>query len=83
MLKTHHRQIVASKELRATLDGVRGRLRTVLEQRKDEMGFNLAALRVLSEAVRGREERGFVDEAVWEREEVGKGRAKRGFVDVA
>ncbi|KAI9762387.1 MAG: hypothetical protein M1835_008037, partial [Candelina submexicana] len=84
MLKTHHRQIVASKGLRTLLDGLRGNLRSVLQTKKDEMGFNLAALRVLGEKVRERGERGFVDEEAWEEEHmVGRGRKKRGFVDVA
>ena len=85
LLKTHHRQIVASKTMRPMLDGIRGHVRGALQRQKDEMGFNLAALRFVGEQVRQRRTREYVDEATWEKEEdgVGKGRKKRGFVDVA
>ncbi|MCJ1378226.1 hypothetical protein MMC17_001323 [Xylographa soralifera] len=83
MLKTHHRQIVASKTMRPMLDAIRSRLRAALRQQKDEMGFNLAALRFVGDRVRERGSREYVDEEAWEREEEGeKGRRKRAFVDV-
>jgi len=85
LLKTHHRQIVASKTMRPMLDGIRGHLRAALLRQKDEMGFNLAALRIVGGLVRqsGRSE--YVDEKAWEEEDdgVAKGGKKRGFVDVA
>ena len=80
MLKTHHKQIVASRDLRVLLEGVRGGLRKALADQKDLMGFNLAALRVVGARVRERENRSFVGE---EEVEVEKGRKKRGFIDVA
>ena len=82
MLKTHHRQIVASKQMRQLLDAIREGLRASLEMQKDEMGFNLAALRFVGRRMEemGRSE--FVDEIVVE-EDLGKGRKKRGFVDIA
>ncbi|KAK7729579.1 beta transducin [Botryosphaeria dothidea] len=82
MLRTHQRQIVASRELKALLEGMRGDLRQTLGGLKDMMGFNAAALRF----VRSRAESGKVvrvedvEDAV---EEKGKGRKKRAFVDVA
>ncbi|KAI9720461.1 MAG: hypothetical protein M1812_002967 [Candelaria pacifica] len=83
MLKTHHRQIVASKGLRATLDGLRGNLRSVLQDTKDQMGFNLAALSFLTERVRENEVSGVVDVEKWDMEErKGKGGKKRGFVNI-
>ena len=84
MLKTHHKQIVASKKMRMTLDEIREQLRRALQAQKDEMGFNLAALKYVGRRMgeMGRTE--YVDEKVWDEEEtVGKGRKKRGFIDVA
>ncbi len=84
MLKTHHRQIVASKMMRPMLDGIRGHLRRALQRQKDEMGFNLAALKFIGNQVRDRGTREYVDEALWEEEEqISKGRKKRGFIDVS
>ena len=85
MLKTHHKQLVASKSLRPLLDGIREQLRTALQTQKDEMGFNLAALRFLGRRIGEMGKKQYVDEDVWEEEEqvVGKGKKKRGFVDVA
>ncbi|MCJ1468483.1 hypothetical protein MMC07_007112 [Pseudocyphellaria aurata] len=86
MLKTHHRQIVASKLMRPMLDDIRQHLRTALQRQKDEMGFNLAALRFVGNKVRESGRKEYVDEAMWEQEEeemVRKGRKKRGLVHVA
>ena len=83
MLKTHHKQIVANRTMRALLDGVRGDLRNALQSQKDEMGFNLAALRFVGRKMGEMGKGEYVDEDIWEEEEVGKGRKKRGFVDVA
>ena len=83
MLKTHHKQIVASKDLRALLEGVRGGLRKALADQKDLMGFNLAALRVVRSRVRESENRSFMGEHENGIEETGKGKKKRGFIDVA
>ncbi|KAK3076416.1 hypothetical protein LTS18_013102, partial [Coniosporium uncinatum] len=49
MLKTHQRQIVASRELKALLDGLRADLRKALTEWKDVVGFNLAALRFVEQ----------------------------------
>lgn len=85
MLKTHHKQLVASKSLRPMLDGIRERLRGALQAQKDEMGFNLAALRFVGRRIGEMGRKQYVDETVWEEEEevIEKGRKKRGFVDVA
>ena len=82
LLKTHHRQIVASKTMRPMLDAIRLYLRRALQQQKDEMGFNLAALKFVGTQVRDKGTREYVDEDTWEEDE-GKGRRKRAFVDVA
>ena len=82
VLKTHHRQIVASRDLRVVLEGVRDGLRRSLKLQKDLMGFNLAALRVVGRKIEAREvARGVVGED----DEGGneQTRKKRGFVDVA
>lgn len=86
MLKTHHRQIVASKMMRPMLDDIRQHLRMALQRQKDELGFNLAALKFVGNKVRENGRKEYVDEAMWEQEEeetFRKGRKKRGFVHVA
>ena len=83
MLKTHHKQIVASKVMRPMLDGIRFNLRRSLQKQKDEMGFNLAALRFVENRIKEKGLIEYVDEAAWEEDEMGKGKKKRGFVDVA
>ena len=84
MLKTHHKQLVASKSLRPMLDEIREQLRGALQAQKDEMGFNLAALRFVGRRMGEMGKKQYVDEEAWEEEEViGKGRKKRGFVDIA
>ncbi|KAF1912499.1 WD40-repeat-containing domain protein [Ampelomyces quisqualis] len=78
MLTTHHKQIVSSRELKGVLEHVRADLRRMLMRSKDEIGFNVAALKFVGERV---------DEAQYVRlEDVDAGRGetrKRGFVDVA
>lgn len=85
MLKTHHKQIVASNALRPMLDGIRDRLRGALQSQKDEMGFNLAALRFVGRRIGEKGTKDYVDEQIWEEEEAktAKGKKKRGFVDIA
>lgn len=85
MLKTYHRQIVASKTMRPMLDEIRQHLRKALQHQKDEMGFNLAALKFVGGRIREKGSKDYIDEAVWEEEEEAKkgGKRKRGFVDVA
>ena len=83
MLKTHHKQIVASKAVRPMLEGIRLRLRRSLQKQKDEMGFNLAALKFVGSRIQEKGLREYVDEAAWKEDEIGKGRKKRGFVDIA
>jgi U3 small nucleolar RNA-associated protein 12 len=83
ILRTHHRQIVASRTMRAQLDGIRASLRGALKRQKDEMGYNLAALRVVGLQLRENSVKEFVDET-WEEDEA-EGRAvrKRAFVHVS
>ncbi|KAI5295032.1 hypothetical protein KEM52_002557 [Ascosphaera acerosa] len=86
MLKTHHRQIIATKMMRPMLDGIRTNLRSVLQKQKDEMGFNLAALQHISRQVQERGRSDYVDESAWEQEaEDAKMRSakKRVYVNVA
>lgn len=84
MLKIHHKQIVASKTMRPMLDGIRHHLRQALQKQKDEMGFNLAALRFVGTQIKEKGSRNYVDEGLWEEEEqLSKGKKKRAFVDVA
>lgn len=85
MLKTYHRQIVASKTMRPMLNEIRLHLRKALQHQKDEMGFNLAALKFVGVRIREGGSKDYIDEAVWEEEEEAKkgGKRKRGFVDIA
>jgi len=85
MLKTHHKQIVASKAMRTTLDEIRDRLRGALQAQKDEIGFNLAALRFVGKRMGEMASKQYVDEKIWDEEEeaVGKRKKKRGFIDMA
>ncbi|EXJ58322.1 hypothetical protein A1O7_05747 [Cladophialophora yegresii CBS 114405] len=86
MLKTHQRQIVASRQLKGMLEDVRGKLRRTLVRQKSEMGFNLAGLRVLGRRVReAAGESEFVDEETWgsEAQDAGQKGRKREFVNVA
>ncbi|KAL1657122.1 beta transducin [Didymella pomorum] len=81
MLKTHQKQIVASRELKTVLEDMRSDLRRSLSSNKDLIGFNVAALRFVGERV---DEQKIVRlEDVEKMEEEGKQRKKRGFVDVA
>ncbi|KAL2024164.1 hypothetical protein VTK56DRAFT_9320 [Thermocarpiscus australiensis] len=83
MLKTHHRQIVASRTMRAMLEGIRTNLRAALRRQKDEMGYNIAALKVVGMQLRERSVKEYVDER-WEEEEA-QSRAvrKRAFANVS
>lgn len=82
ILKTHHRQIVATKTMRTMLDSVRVNLRAALLRQKDQMGFNLAAVRFVGAAVEAGKTCEYVDEeALREVEE--RGRRKRGFATLA
>lgn len=85
MLKTYHRQIVASKTMRPMLDEIRQHLRKALQHQKDEMGFNLAALKFVGSRIQEKGSKDYIDEAVWEEEEAAAkgGKKKRGFVDIA
>ena len=87
MLKTHQKQIVASRQMKVMLEDVRVKMRRTLMRQKGEMGFNLAGLRVLGRRVKdvvGESE--FVDEETWEKR-LGEGGLIRGkkreFVNVA
>ena len=82
LLKTHHRQIVASKAMRTTLDEVRAQMRQALQAQKDDIGFNLAALRFVGRRISEMGSIEYVDEKDWGEEELSKGRKKRVFVDI-
>lgn len=81
ILKTHHRQIVASKTMRAMLDSIRTNLRQTLKKQKDEMGYNIAALKVMGMQIQEKNIKDYVDEN-WDEEDEGRGIKKRAFVHV-
>ncbi|KAI5466279.1 WD40-repeat-containing domain protein [Mariannaea sp. PMI_226] len=82
MLKTHHKQIVASRTVKVMLDGIRVNLRAALKRQKDEMGVNIAALKVVGMQIRDKSIKDYVDEN-WEEDNAERGAKKRGFVHVA
>lgn len=82
MLKTHHRQIVASRTMKTMLDGIRTNLRAALKKQKDEMGFNIAALKVVGMQIRDSSIKDYVDET-WDEDNTERSAKKRAFVQVA
>lgn len=80
MLKTHQKQIVASRELKALLESMRADLRQMLGSMKDLIGFNMAALRFVGDRV---DEAGIVRLEDVEKAAENKAGKKRGFIDVA
>jgi U3 small nucleolar RNA-associated protein 12 len=82
ILKTHHKQIVASKTMRNMLDNVRGHLRAALKHQKDEMGFNLAAVRYIKSGVDAKKSKNFMDEEEYKEMEE-RNKKKRGFASLA
>ena len=61
VLKVHQRQLVASKLIRPLLGPLSVSLRAALQGQKDEIGYNLAAVRLLSNNVKESGQRYFVD----------------------
>ncbi|ELR03168.1 hypothetical protein VC83_04828 [Pseudogymnoascus destructans] len=82
MLKIHHKQLVASKSMKVVLDGVRNNLRKSLQRQKDQMGYNLAALRIVGTQIQEHGVTDYIDEETWEEAE-NKREKKRGFVHVS
>lgn len=88
LLRIHHNQIVASKTMRPMLDSVRVNLRRALKRQKDELGFNIAAVRYVIRGVNESTTKEFVgdldggEEGRWE-EISGKGGKKRGFANLS
>ncbi|KAF1832964.1 WD40 repeat-like protein [Decorospora gaudefroyi] len=80
MLKTHQKQIVASRELKTVLESMRNDLRRTLVGNKDLIGFNIAALRFVGERV---DDAQYVRLEDMDRSDEEKSRRKRVFVDVA
>jgi len=82
MLKTHHKQIVSSRTMRTMLDGIRANLRQVLKRQKDEMGYNIAALKVVGMQLQENSVKEYVDEK-WDEEDESRSAKKRAFVHVS
>ncbi|PHH74488.1 hypothetical protein CDD82_4908 [Ophiocordyceps australis] len=76
MMKTHHKQIVASRTMRVMMDDIRVNLRAALRRQKDEMGVNMAALKVVGMQLRDRSVKDYVDET-WDDEDKEKRSAKK------
>ncbi|KIX01850.1 uncharacterized protein Z518_09577 [Rhinocladiella mackenziei CBS 650.93] len=85
MLKTHQKQIVSSRVMKLMLEEVRDKLRQTLQKQKQDLGFNLAGLRVLGRRVRELGESDYVNESTWQTGppfDLHRGK-KREFVNVA
>ncbi|KAF3346349.1 U2-associated protein [Verticillium dahliae VDG2] len=76
MLKTHHRQIVSSRTMRTMLDGIRANLRAALRKQKNEMGYNIAALKVVGMQLQAKSVKDYVDET-WDEDNDSKVVRKR------
>ncbi|KAI5799152.1 hypothetical protein DFH27DRAFT_501148 [Peziza echinospora] len=83
ILRTHHKQLVASKTMRPMLDSVRQNLRRALERQKDEMGYNLAATKFLLKGVREAAQKEFEEETSWEGIVGGGSGKKREFANLS
>jgi U3 small nucleolar RNA-associated protein 12 len=79
LLKVHHSQIVASKTMRPMLDGIRGNLRGALKGQRDEIGYNLAALKVIASHMK-ESVTDYVDEDSFKEQPSPR---KRGFVSLS
>ncbi|KAL3481139.1 hypothetical protein BJX99DRAFT_219127 [Aspergillus californicus] len=77
MLKTHHRQLVASKLMRPMLDSIRSSLRRVLTRQKDEMGFNLSAMQFVGQQIKEQGTKDYIDVEAWEAQERSTGSGKK------
>lgn len=85
LLRTHHKQVVASRELRPLLQRAGAVMRDTLSEWKGTLGWNLAACRMLGERIA--EERVAhmydLEEVEAEQKRAREGTKKRGFVSVA
>ncbi|KAF2675016.1 WD40 repeat-like protein [Microthyrium microscopicum] len=79
MIKTHQKQIVTSRELKASLETIRRELRATLGEVKDVLGFNLAALKCIEDRAR---EKGISTLEDVEADDVASSGKKRAFVDI-
>lgn len=61
--RTHHKQIVASRELKPMLENVRGNLRKCLARQKNEIGYNLAGLKFIKQNWDLHHKKEFIDAA--------------------
>ncbi|KAH9908716.1 WD domain-containing protein [Xylariomycetidae sp. FL2044] len=82
MLKTHHNQVVSSRTMRAMLDGIKTNLRQALKRQKDEMGYNIAALKIAGMQIRENSVKDYVDDN-WDDGSASQNAKKRAFVHVS
>lgn len=81
VLQIHHRQIVTSKAIKSSLQKIRKNLRYLLDLKRSEIGFNIAALKIISTQCNEREVRNYVDETSFGEDT--ESRKKRGFLSVS
>ena len=68
--------------MKTMLDGIRMNLRAALKRQKDEMGMNIAALKVVGMQIRDHSVKDYVDEN-WEEQGDDRAARKRTFLQVA
>lgn len=76
--RTHHKQIVASRELKPMLEEVRHNIRKCLARQKQEIGYNLAGLRFIKQNWDLHHKKEFID-AVEAKEAEERSQKKRAF----
>ncbi|KAK1922326.1 putative WD-repeat protein [Papiliotrema laurentii] len=82
LLRTHSSQLIATRTLRTQLLELRGHLRKALDQDREIMGYNLAALKYLKGRVEAESNVGIWDEETV-RDKMGKkGKSKRKRIEV-
>ncbi|KAK4689452.1 U3 small nucleolar RNA-associated protein 12, partial [Tremellales sp. Uapishka_1] len=83
LIRTHSNQLISNRILRTNLISLRGHLRGALNKQRNEIGYNLAALKFIKGRWEGDrtagilEEEGMDEEKVRKRLEDGKGKRKR------
>ncbi|KAF4555748.1 WD domain-containing protein 31 [Elsinoe fawcettii] len=82
LLQAHNTQLVASKQLKTVMTGILDAYGDWIKAEKGVMGFNAAALSIMSREVREGEVRGLEDEEE-ELQRLERGRKKRAFASVA
>ena len=82
LLQSHNTQLVASKQMKGVMSDILQAYSAYMKEEKGVLGFNKAALGVMSREVREGEAKALEDEEA-ESERVERGRKKRAFASLA